>query len=94
VNAPALPLSERMRVRLESAFAPCELRIRDDSAQHAGHAGASEGGHYHVWIRSPHFTALAPLARHRAVYAALAPLMGNGIHALSLQTLAPGEAED
>ncbi len=89
----ALTLPERMRALLESAFTPCELRIHDDSAQHAGHAGAAEGGHYQLWIRSPHFNELAPLARHRAVYAALAPLMGNGIHALSLQTLAPGEAE-
>jgi len=90
----ALSLPERMRTLLESAFAHCELRIHDDSARHAGHAGATEGGHYQLWIRSPHFKDLAPLARHRAVYAALAPLMGNGIHALSLQTLAPGETED
>ncbi|MGA9470335.1 BolA/IbaG family iron-sulfur metabolism protein [Pseudoxanthomonas sp.] len=89
----AASLQERMRALLESAFAPCELRIHDNSAQHAGHAGAAEGGHYQLWIRSPRFKALAPLARHRAVYAALAPLMGNGIHALGLQTLAPGETE-
>lgn len=87
-------LTEEIRALLERAFAPCELRIRDDSARHAGHAGAAEGGHYHLWIRSPCFGELAPLARHRAVYAALAPLMGNGIHALGLQTLAPGEGED
>ncbi len=91
MTAPAL--SERIHALLESTFAPCELRIRDDSAQHAGHAGATEGGHYQVWIRSPCFAGMAPLARHRAVYAALSTLMGNGIHALSLQTLAPAEPE-
>lgn len=90
----AVPLPEQMRALLERAFAPCELRIRDDSAQHAGHTGAGAGGHYHLWIRSPQLEELAPLARHRAVYAALAPLMGNGIHALSLQALAPGETGD
>ena len=87
----AASLPERMRALLESAFAPCELHIRDDSGQHVGHAGTTEGGHYQVWIRSPRFAGMAPLARHRAVYATLAALMGNGIHALSLQTLAPDE---
>lgn len=94
MTMPIPSLSARMQTLLESAFSPSELRIRDDSAQHVGHVGAGSGGHYHVYIRSSHFTGLAPLARHRAVYAVLAPLMGNGIHALSIQTLAPGESTD
>ncbi|HXF08004.1 MAG TPA: BolA family protein [Candidatus Acidoferrales bacterium] len=82
----------RIQALLTAAFGPAEIRIRDDSALHAGHAGArSGGGHYHVEIRTAHFSGMPLLARHRAVYGALAPLMGNAIHALSLATLAPDE---
>ncbi|MFM8846007.1 MAG: BolA family protein [Gammaproteobacteria bacterium] len=82
-------LSEAIRVRLTSALAPAQLEIRDDSALHAGHAGAREGGHFHVTIHSARFAGLAPLARHRLVYAALDDLLGQGIHALSIDARLP-----
>ncbi len=82
-------LSETIRARLTSALAPAQLEIRDDSALHAGHAGAREGGHFHVTIHSAQFAGLAPLARHRLVYAALGDLMGGGIHALSIDARLP-----
>lgn len=88
------PIPERMRSLLEAEFHPTQLVIRDDSALHAGHAGAGNGGHYHVLIRSSRFIGLPALARHRAVYAALDALMGSAIHALTLQALAPNEAVD
>jgi BolA protein len=74
---------ERLRDCL-AALEPTELDLRDDSALHAGHAGAREGGHFHVRIVSRKFAGLAPLARHRLVYAAVAGLMGRDIHALSI----------
>lgn len=75
---------------LQSAFQPSELDIRDDSALHAGHAGAaSGGGHYHVRIRAIAFAEMRPLARHRAVYAAVDAMMGTDIHALSIDAAAP-----
>lgn len=84
-DAPTIaPLSEALRRRLQEALQPDLLEIRDDSALHAGHAGAREGGHYHVVIRSAHFAGLAPLARHRLVYSAVGDLMGGGVHALSI----------
>ena len=82
-------LSEQIRSRLQNALAPLQLEIRDDSALHAGHAGAREGGHFHVAIISASFVGLAPLARHRLVYAALGDLMGQGIHALSIDARLP-----
>jgi len=82
-------LREAIRVRLTSALAPAQLEIRDDSALHAGHAGAREGGHFHVTIHSAQFAGLAPLARHRLVYSALADLLGRGIHALSIDARLP-----
>jgi BolA family transcriptional regulator, general stress-responsive regulator len=76
---------------LRSALAPEHLAVEDDSAQHAGHAGAREGGHYTVHITSARFSGLARVARHRLVYHALAPLMPGGIHALAIVARAPGE---
>lgn len=80
---------DRLRTLLEAALAPTQLDIRDDSAKHAGHAGAREGGHFHVTITSPSFTGRSPVERHRMVYAAAAELMGRGIHALSIDARAP-----
>lgn len=80
----------RIRAALDAAFAPTELDVRDDSHRHAGHAGAQDGrGHFHVRIVSEAFAGLAPLARHRAVYAALGDLMRTDIHALGVEARAP-----
>jgi BolA protein len=80
----------RIRALLTASLAPTELAVRDDSAAHAGHAGAREGGHYTVFVRSSRFQGLPPLARHRLVYDALAPMMGpGGIHALSIDARLP-----
>jgi BolA family transcriptional regulator, general stress-responsive regulator len=80
----------RIEAALRTALAPTALEIRDDSHLHAGHAGARSGrGHYHVTICSQAFAGLSPVARHRAVYAALGTLMDTDIHALSMQLSAP-----
>ena len=78
--------------RLRAALDPTHLEVRDDSAQHAGHAGAREGGHFAVTLRSARFAGLNRVARHRLVYHALGPLAPQGIHALSIDALAPDEA--
>jgi len=84
---------ERIRAALTAALAPIVLDVRDDSAKHKGHAGARDGrGHYFVHIVSAAFEGMAPLARHRAVYAALGEMMQTDIHALQLRTLTPAEA--
>ena len=74
---------ERLDAALQS-LSPTLLEIRDDSAKHAGHAGAREGGHFHVVIASKAFTGVSAVERHRMVYAAAAELMGRDIHALSI----------
>ena len=76
---------------LHSALAPDSLLVQDDSAQHAGHAGAREGSHYTVHICSPRFAGLNRVARHRLVYDSLGPLGPQGIHALAIDAKAPGE---
>ena len=78
---------------MEAAFEPVSLEVVDDSHRHAGHAGARDGrGHFEVDIVSERFAGMAPLARHRAVYAALGQLMLTDIHALSIRARTPGEA--
>lgn len=78
-----------LQERLTLALEPDTLEIRDDSALHAGHAGAAEGGHFHLHIRSRKFVGLTPLARHRLVYEALGDLKAWGIHALSIDARLP-----
>jgi BolA protein len=83
---------ERLREVLQREFGALELSVEDDSHRHAGHAGARSGrGHFTVRIVSEKFRGLSPVARHRAVYAALGELMQTDIHALALQARAPGE---
>ncbi|QQX85820.1 BolA family transcriptional regulator [Cupriavidus necator] len=70
---------------LREALAPSHLAVRDDSALHAGHAGAaSGGGHYDVTIVSERFTGHSRVARHRMVYDALRGLFPAQIHALAV----------
>jgi len=89
VSAPAQDrdaLEQQLRERL-SALAPTRIELIDDSARHAGHAGASQGAHYKLLIASPHFAGLAPLARHRLVIDAVGELMHGPLHALSIKTV-------
>jgi BolA protein len=76
---------------LSQALAPERLEVIDDSAAHAGHAGAREGSHLTVRIVSPRFAGLTRVARHRLVYDALSTLMPQGIHALAIDARAPDE---
>ena len=74
------------------ALSPEHLEVVDDSARHAGHAGAaSGGGHYRVLIVSESFRGRDLISRQRAVYAALGDAMQTTVHALELQTLTPEE---
>ncbi len=78
--------------RLNAALNPENLDIQDDSAAHAGHAGArSGGGHFNVVIIAQAFAGKSLLQRHRLVYAALDDLMAKDIHALSIKALTPEE---
>jgi BolA family transcriptional regulator, general stress-responsive regulator len=83
----------RMRELLTAAFAPRSLDVIDDSHKHIGHAGARGGqGHFSVDIVSEAFAGLGPVARHRAVYAALGPMLQTDIHALAIRARTPDEA--
>ncbi len=79
-----------MRDRIEAALRECfdvrEISVVDDSASHAGHAGAPAAGesHFNVRLRSGDFEGQSRIARHRAVHSALGPELVGAIHALAL----------
>lgn len=85
-------IEDRLRELLQGSLAPVELRIRNDSAAHAGHAGAREGAHLAVSIVADGFEGRTLMQRHRMVYGAAAPLLAGGIHALQISALTPAEA--
>lgn len=91
--------AERMAGLLRAAFAPAQLAIEDESALHAGHAGAraaDPGGagetHYRVAMVAAAFEGRSRVERQRAVHAALAGEFATGLHALSLVLRTPAEA--
>jgi len=82
----ALQLEQRLRERLE----PGQLQVLDESAAHAGHAGADGTGfgtHFRVRVASPLFTGKTRVARHRLVYDALQDFIDQGVHAIAIETL-------
>jgi BolA protein len=81
---------QRLRECLERRFAPAFLRVQDESHLHAGHAGAAQGhSHFRVTIVAEAFRGVAPLARHRLVYAAVGDLLKTDIHALAIDASPP-----
>jgi BolA protein len=86
-------VTETLERKLTDAFAPVRLAVDDDSARHAGHAGARQGGesHFNVVIEAAAFEGVSRLQRQRMVYRALAEELAGPVHALSVKALAPGE---
>ncbi len=83
-------IERTLRARLAD-FAPQVFELTDDSAAHAGHAGAREGGHYYLTLVSEQFASMGRLARHRAVMDKVGDLIPSPIHALSVKLFAPTE---
>ena len=89
MSAPSLHdlLTQALTDKLE----PVELELVDDSAAHAGHAGARSGAHFNLRIVSARFAGLPRISRHRLVYDALRPWMAEGVHALAIDARTPDE---
>ena len=95
-TAPSEPSrAARIEAVLTATFTPQHLAVTDDSARHAGHAGAQPGGqtHYSVLMVSAAFRDQSRVARSRAVHAALADEFAGGLHALALTLRTPEEAD-
>ena len=89
-----MTVADEIRRRLE-ALRPLRVELVDESAKHAGHAGAAPGGntHWRLTIVSEAFAGRPTVARHRMVYQALGDLMRAPIHALAIAARAPGETD-
>jgi|GEM_PF-31173 BolA protein len=90
----AMRIAQIIEAKLTQALRPTTLQVIDESARHAGHAGAPEGGesHFRLEIVSAEFAGKSRVERQRLVYALLAAELGGPVHALSLVTRTPEEA--
>jgi BolA protein len=91
MSASAADKIAHLEARLNETLQPQSVHIDDDSAAHAGHAGAAAGSHYTVTIVAACFAGKARVARHRLVYDALAEEMRRGVHALAIRAYTPQE---
>jgi BolA protein len=91
---------DRIRAKLQAAFAPDSIEVIDESHMHASHAhaikrpgaGASPGGtHFHVKVVSEAFKGKSLVERHRAINDLLRAEFDAGVHALAIEAKAPGE---
>lgn len=83
---------EKIRARLDATFSPAQCQLTDESALHAGHAGAaSGGGHYRLHLVSAVFEGKNRINRHRLVYDCLRDMMDKDLHAIAITALAPSE---
>ena len=85
-----VPTAGALQAALEAAISPTRLEVIDESAAHAGHAGANGlgwGTHFRVRIASPAFTGKTRVAQHRLVYDALRNFTDAGLHALAIEIL-------
>lgn len=87
-------VADAIEGKIRHALAPTELVVTDDSAKHAGHSGARDGGesHFTVEIVSAAFEGKSRVARQRLVYDLLKGEFAQGLHALALITKTPTEA--
>ena len=94
INASTAPVATEMTRRLTEALQPTRLELEDQSAHHIGHAGHDPRGesHFALTIESAAFEGKTRIARQRLVHAALADLLHDRVHALTIKALAPGEA--
>ena len=86
---------EQLRTLLNATFTPSQCQLQDESALHAGHAGAaSGGGHYRLRMVSALFEGKTRIARHRLVYDCLRDMMHKDVHAIAITAVAPSELPD
>jgi len=83
---------EQIRARIDATFSPLSCQLEDDSAAHAGHAGAASGaGHYSLKLVSALFEGKNRVQRHRLVYDCVLDMMDKDIHAIAIVALTPSE---
>jgi BolA protein len=90
MNTIPTSIRDQIQARLTERLQPSALNVIDESAAHAGHAGANaagQGSHIRVCIASPLFAPLSRVQRHRLVYDALQDFIDQGLHALAIELI-------
>ena len=90
MSAHPFSVRDQIHARLTERLQPTQLEVIDESADHAGHAGASatgQGSHMRVRIASPLLTPLSRVQRHRLVYDSLQDFIDRGLHALAIEVI-------
>ena len=91
-SAPLPVRVKEIEQQLQALLAPTRLEVLDESAEHAGHTGASAAGvgtHFRVRIASPAFEGKSRVASHRLVYDAMQNFIAQGLHALAIEIIKP-----
>ncbi|MGE5503723.1 MAG: BolA family protein [Actinomycetota bacterium] len=88
-------VADQMRTNLAEALKPVRLEVIDESDRHVGHAGHRPGGqtHFRIEVVSAAFAGKSRVDRHRMINDLVAEQLAGGVHALSLSTLTPEEAD-
>jgi BolA protein len=88
-----MSLHSRMREKLMIALNPTRLDLVNESHLHAGHSASPGTGesHFRLLIVSDDFTGKSRVARHRIVNDVVQDELRDGVHALAIKALAPGE---
>lgn len=89
-GAHPLPTVAALEAKLRADLQPTELHVIDESADHAGHAGANaegHGTHFRVRIATALFASKSRVARHRLVYDSLQNFIDQGLHALAIEII-------
>jgi BolA protein len=94
-----MTVEETIREKLTKAFSPSSLIVENESAKHAGHAGARDHlgrvtgeTHYRVTVISPVFEGKSQVERHRQINTVLKDELAGPVHALAIKALTPPEA--
>jgi BolA-like protein 1 len=94
-----MTVEDTIRDKLLKAFLPANLIVENESAKHAGHAGARdqvghETGetHFRVIVVSAAFEGKSPVDRHRQINTVLKDELAGPVHALAIKALTPAEA--
>ncbi len=86
--SPGVPTAQAIEATLRERLEPTHLEVLDESAAHAGHAGANGlgfGTHFRVRIGGPRLAGLGRVQAHRLVYDALQAYIDAGLHAVAIE---------
>jgi BolA protein len=86
-----MSVQETIERKLRESLRPRELEVVNESGMHDVPPGSES--HFKVTVVTEAFEGLSLVARHRAVYSALAEELAGPVHALAIHAYTPEEWE-